>query len=301
MRIDPGPASSSGITNLVQQVGELSRGLGFGAGHYRLIRIGSNIVFGNEDNQLVARVAPQRVQLQDLETKLTLCQHLADSGLPILPPHQASPARLTDGRPVTFWPLAQDNLKLEGGDFASLAEACHRLRPLPSLDSWTPAQWIASRHVLVNVGIAAGLPRDIVDRLHGLLEEKFQFLKASYEQSATPVTFIHGDLCCDNIVRFKNKLLLCDFDSIALGPPEKDLANILVDCRRFLQMRCWQQFIEAYSLAYDKQLLENIAATKELGDCIWLASLWDARPDSREELLWRLNSLDDPAVPWHYI
>ena len=301
MRTNHKPAFSPDIANLAQQVGGLSRGLGFGAGHYRLIRIGSNIVFGNQDDRLIARVASQRVQLQDLETQLTFCQHLADSGLPILSPHRASPTQLADGRSVTFWPLAQDNVKLEGGDFAFLAEACHRLRPLPSLDSWTPANWINDRHVLLNAGIAAGLPRGLVDRLHGLLEEKSQSLEASYEQSTTTPTFIHGDLCCDNIVRFKNKLLLCDFDSIALGPPEKDLANILVDCRRFLGMRCWQQFMAAYSLAYDKQLLESIAATKELGDCIWLASLWAARPDSHEELIWRLDSLDNPAVPWHYI
>ncbi len=301
MRTNQESASSSAIADLAQQVGELSHGLGFGAGHYQLIRIGSNIVFSNEDDQLVARVAPQRVQPQDLETKLTFCQHLVDSGLLILPPHRASPAPLVDGRSVTFWPLAQDNVKLEGGDFASLAAACHRLRPLPSLDSWTPVQWIAYRHVLLNAGIAAGLPRDIAERLHGLLEEKFQSLTASYEQSKTPLTFIHGDLCCDNIVRFKNKLLLCDFDSIALGPPEKDLANILVDCRRFLGMRCWQQLLAAYSLAYDKQLLYSIAATKELGDCIWLASLWGLRPDSHEELVWRLDGLDNLKRRWHYI
>ena len=301
MRTNRQPASSSDIADLTQQVGELSRGLGFGAGHYYLIRIGGNIVFGNEDDQLVARVASRRVQPQDLETKLTLCQHLADSGLPILPPHRASPAQLADGRSVTFWSLAQDNVELEGGDFVSLAEACHRLRPLPSLDPWTPAKWINDRHVLLNAGIAAGLSRDIADRLHGLLEEKFQSLAASYEQSPASVTFIHGDLCCDNIVRFKNELLLCDFDNITLGSPEKDLANILVDCRRFLGMRCWQSFLEAYPLAYDKQLLESITAAKELGDCIWLASLGDSRPDSYEELIWRLDGLDNLKRRWHYI
>ena len=301
MRTNREHTSSSDIAVLACQVRELARNLGFGIGYYHLIRIGSNIVFGNEDNQLVARVAPRRVRPQDLEAKLTLCQHLAAAGMPILPPRRASPAQLTDGRWVTFWPRAEDNLDLEGCDFAALAEACHRLRPLPVLDSWTPANWIDSRHVLLNVGIAAGLPWDIADRLQDLLEERFQFLEASYEQSATPATLIHGDLCCDNIVRFKGELLLCDFDSIALGPPEKDLANILVDCRRFLGMRCWEQFITAYPLVYDKRLLESIVSTKELGDCIWLASLWASRPDSHEELIWRLDGLDNPNKRWHYI
>ena len=279
----------------------MTRSLGFGAGHYHLVRIGTNIVFGNQDDQLVVRVAPRRARSQDLKARLMLCQHLAETGLPVLPPRQVSPAQLADGRLATFWPLAEDNVKLEGYDFAVLAEACHRLRPLPSLDLWTPANWINDRHVLLNAGIAAGLPQDLAARLHNLLEERFQSLEASYKQSATPTAFIHGDLCCDNIVRFKNELFLCDFDDIALGPPEKDLANISVDCRRFLGMHCWEQLIEAYSLAYDKQLLESIATSKELGDCIWLASLWGARPDSHEELIWRLDSLGDPAVPWHYI
>ena len=295
------PVSSPDIASLAGQVRELARGLGFGIGHYHLIRISSNIVFGNEDDQLVARVAPRRVRPQDLEAKLTLCQHLADTGMPILPPRRTSPVQLADSRWVTFWPRAEDNLELKGCDFAALAEACHRLRPLPALDLWTPANWIDARHVLLRAGIAAGMPRDIVDRLHDLLEKRFQLLEASYEQSATPATLIHGDLCCDNIVRFRGELLLCDFDSIALGPPEKDLANILVDCRRFLGMRCWEQFITAYPLVYDKQLLESVVSTKELGDCIWLASLWASRPDSRGELIRRLESLDDFNRHWHYI
>ena len=113
-----------------------------------------------------------------------------------------------------------------------------------------------------------------------------------------PRVVIHGDLTPGNVVSFGGALKLCDPDNLKLGPREVDIAAARMHCRRIWGAHAWAEFSSAYPDTYAPGLVDALAAEKEAADCLWMAAMWDIRPECREMLAHRVDALDDAAALW---
>ena len=103
---------------LALQVQQAAVSLGLAGGSYKLIRAGTNDVFVDEKSGVVARVAPNYIARDEVRAKLLDCQELLAAGAPILAPLTDEVVALTGGRHVSFWPLAQIEIELNGREMA---------------------------------------------------------------------------------------------------------------------------------------------------------------------------------------
>lgn len=54
-------------------------------------------------------------------------------------------------------------------------------------------------------------------------------------------------------------------------------------------------------LRFDEEFLRCATRVRELNDGLWLVSMWDMRPESREELRIRVENWDDRSVRWTFL
>ena len=78
--------SPTEIAELADQVQHLAGNLELGDNAYELIRVSSNIVFENPEDQIVARVASNHIRTWGIAARLAKCRQLAQLGAPFLPP-----------------------------------------------------------------------------------------------------------------------------------------------------------------------------------------------------------------------
>lgn len=167
----PSPASVAGppglperLGTLISQVRQVATGAGVGSGDYRLLRHGTNIVLANDVDALVARVASSDVPVADMAAHLKMLTRLGLAGAPFVCP-RADPARLADGRLVTFWPLVDTSASAEPELVAELVARCHELPPPAGLRRWTPQFYDRQVTVRLARAVRAGAPKAAVDQL----------------------------------------------------------------------------------------------------------------------------------------
>ena len=139
------------------------------------------------------------------------------------------------------------------------------------------------------------MPSHMVDEIRNLVNR--ELVSLDFHDSSDGV-LVHGDAHPSNVIRYRERLLLIDLDNVGLGPREIDLAPYAVSCRRFPDpSKSWEDFLGIYPFMINFDLLDRLARIREVTMIVWLASLWDTRPDGRNELVHRLRTLDQ-AVQW---
>ena len=289
------------LETLALQVQQAAASLGLAGGSYKLIRAGTNDVFVDEKSGVVARVAPDYISQDKVRANLLDCQELSVAGAPILAPLTDEVVVLTDDRHVSFWPLAQIEIELNGREMAEVLTACHRLPPPARLTDWTPDLFVDRRWATLKAGVESGLPSDMADSLSDMFTEALDTLKEICRQrySSASSSFIWGDTHHSNFVRYQGCLVLCDPDNICRGPREKDLANVLESCRRgYINPRHWKQFTAAYPLDYNQELLEALRRVQETGGCMFMSQFWGSRPESQPAIAHNIETIDQPTAQW---
>ena len=285
------------IIVVASQVRCLARLLGLGDGSYALVRAGTNIVFANHDNKVLARVAPPVLNAERVAATAAAAAALAAGGAPVVEPLTLRAVRTQQGMPVTFWPLGQTSA-VSPGVLAELAAECHRCSPPARLSRWTPAWLAAWRRKLIAAAAGTDTPKPWLALLEHRLEQTHSGIRDRWDPTA-PLVVIHGDLTPGNVVRFGDEFKLCDLDNVRLGPCEVDIAATAMHCRRIWGGDTWATFNAAYPRSYRRGLMEALATEKEIADCLWMAAMWEPRPDCRSMLAHRVESLDDPNVLWN--
>ena len=129
-------------------------------GQYQLIRWGANIVLGNPQAQIVARIS-QSSGYKHLKKQLKIYQKLARLGAPIVKPIFKKPLYLETGQTVTFWPMLKTTNYVPGKDFVRLVGDCQKLKKLKELKVYRPEMTIQRRQAMIQKGKNQGLPGKI--------------------------------------------------------------------------------------------------------------------------------------------
>jgi Ser/Thr protein kinase RdoA (MazF antagonist) len=141
----------------------------------------------------------------------------------------------------------------------------------------------------------AGVPDSLVDFLSGELNN----LEQSAVVHSQAGTAIHGDAHKGNVVSTEKGLRWVDLDTFALGDPEVDLAPARVASQRFqVSAGAWEEFLGGYCRPFDEERLDHYSRLKQLTMTSWLATLWRIRPETRPELLHRIETFREEAE-WH--
>lgn len=257
-----------------------------------LVRVGSNVTFQSAKKQLFVRVSTGRDSDEELRGVLVKAQELFEAGAPVVPPLTTHVFNLGDDSYATIWPLhrAVEPSPAEMGRLIRATRDISVLTPLKRgqeiIDRVQPRLLFAAD---------AGVPDSLVDFLSGELSNLEQ-CAVVHSQAGTA---IHGDAHKGNVVSTKKGLRWVDLDTFALGDPEVDLAPARVASQRFqASTRDWEEFLGGYSRLFNEERLEYYSRLKQLTMTSWLATLWRIRPETRPELLHRVETFREEAE-WH--
>ncbi|MFJ8015047.1 phosphotransferase [Streptomyces sp. NPDC096339] len=190
---------------------------------------------------IVVRVSPA-AHRRRLETAVALTRCLIANGFPATEPADI-PQPVTNGPyTVTFWkfyPQREQGVP-SAGDLGELLRALHDLRLPPiELPGYRP---LASFQAALEVSRC--LTTDLRDWLTGRMNE----LLDAYDQLDFPLGYghIHGDAYPGNALRDGTTVRLGDWDEVAHGPREIDLANTFQGVRFGRSERELKHFSDKY-------------------------------------------------------
>ena len=271
---------------------------GLGDGHYELLRVGTNVVYTNDEDRVVARVAPKHETVGLVNDRLRNIELLIAAGAPVLGPLTTA-QQTADGRVVTYWPLGETNDQIPLHDMAMLVAEWHTVTPPLSLEMWTPGHQDGRRERMIAAGMEADVPAAALDFLLTEMHESRAALVELWDElpHTHPVVPVHGDLYPGNVVLHDGRYLLIDCDFMCCGPPEADLAQLISHYQRTTDDEP-EDFIAAYGLPVDAEFLRRATRLRELDHGLWLASMWNVRPESPKELMLRIGRWDDLSIRW---
>jgi aminoglycoside phosphotransferase (APT) family kinase protein len=274
-----------------------------GAARAAGLRVRDPVVLADRSNLLVhLRPAPvvARVPLGTaavrpgaawLEREVAVARHLATQGAPVVAPStdvDPGPHR-HDGRPVTFWALAE-----ETGE---------------PLDAPTAGRGLRACHAAL-ADFAGDLPehaifheaRAILDRLlaDGALGPGDAARVRRWEASLTaaigalevPLQAVHGDAHLGNVVQTARGPLWNDFEDTFRGPPEWDVACLVAAARVFARdPGPPEAALEAYGDPGDPALLALMLDARVYVGLAWTLVVAPHRVDGAQRVAARLDWL----------
>ena len=291
--------SSPRASDLASQIRLAAEHAGWGDGEFRLIHTAHNLVFRNDVDRIIARVAAEHIPDSDLIPRLAHSQTAFESGAPIVPPLTPDPIMLGCGRWASLWPLAAPPGSFDGHDLARLAMRCHVTTPPRRLTEWNPRARVPHRLASLEQGVRAGLPQAFATRLETLFFDGLKRLETVWRsRPRARSVLVHGDFYHRNLVRWQGHLSLCDTDNLCCGPREIDLAYISYTCRRYLDAEWWEQCQQSYPEDFDTELPEALVRVQEVGAIMFGCASWAKGPTVQDEIIHEINTLDDPHAAW---
>ena len=269
-----------------------------GQGEYQPLRVGTNVVYVNHHDCLIARVSPTHETVDSINAWLHNVKALVADRAPVLSPLTEA-LELADGLIVTYWDLGQPNENISLQDMASLVSQWHQVPPPTSLELWTPGHQDNRRKRMIAAAREAQVPSALMDFLLTEMHEARHSLDALHEQlpQTHPIVPVHGDLYPGNIVSYKGKNLLIDCDFMCRGAPEADLAQLISHYDRTTDQDS-RDFVAAYGLPVNTEFLRHATRLRELDHGLWLAAMWNVRPEAAGELKLRVANWHDFSVRW---
>lgn len=267
----------------------------------RLIHVTINALFVLDEAEVVLRVAGDSALLPRVLRLIEIARWLEAAGFPAvrLMPAVEQPVLVPEtGHVVTFWRyLPQTGEPARASDLAMPLRRFHAL-PLPvfPLPAWDPVGIARAR-----IGAADHL--DAVDRswLNQLADQVEARLPTV--QWVLPQAVIHGDAYIGNVLRdASGNPVLCDFDAVAIGPPEWDLIPELVAHIRFGRPAAdYQRLVDDYG--FDPRAWNGapvLRLARELNVLTGVLPILPSSPGLTTEFHHRMHSLrhGDTTHPW---
>lgn len=274
--------------------------LGLNVREARLIRLHSNALFALPKAGLLVRIATNPDAADNVAASLQATRWLRSRGYPCTEPAIEQPLTVR-GRAVSvwWWVDAVSNPRPSGTELGRLLARLHAQPIPPGLRGFADP--------LSNVAAAVDQhPHAIGDHV-GWLRSRIEELRRLWQTItwARPAALIHGDAHPNNLMRtVDGRLLLGDWDHVAVGPPEWDLIQVPYFRRRF-QHPCAAHVDElAQAYGWDVRSwphADDLIAIRELHGLAPYIRNASANRARAEEVTHRLRTLRDGdlAAPWH--
>ena len=247
-----------------------------------LVRHGVNLVAKSEAAGMVLRV--RGAEFRDAKySNLLQAKRLATEGAKVVAPATTAVAVVGDYA-VTAWPLGVAGV---GKDFRGWGAAVRSVHE-SAIPSGLPRLTVADRFEARLGSLPEGVPSDVKAELWRRAAEAEDLFE---ELREGPQVLLHGDAHEGNCVRVGGQVRLIDLDGLSVGPREYDLLPGYVAFTRFHKdEKSWRKFMKGYGADVDWDRLARFAGIRESTMNSWLATMWDVRPETRPELLHRMET-----------
>lgn len=257
-----------------------------------LLRLGSNAVYRLAAAPVIVRIARDRESLSEMERAVRVARWLAAENFPAARVLADIPQpSVVDGRVVTFWENAQDEVEYAGLDqLADLLRWLHWLEEPESLgltrfDPFAKV-WTSLRT------LECGASDDLA-----FLEERAGRLQKDYDRLdfVLPFGVIHGDANVGNAIRGRNGgALLIDLDGFSLAQREWDLVLTAL----YYERLGWHTRTEyesfVYHYGFDLMTWPGypvLADIRELMMTLWIGHQVGSEPRAEAEFTKRVRAI----------
>ncbi|WP_327116907.1 aminoglycoside phosphotransferase family protein [Nocardia sp. NBC_01730] len=197
----------------------------------RLIKFTNNAVFALATAPIVVRIAGSTVVRERVRKVVGVARWLAEHDMPAVRLINDFPQPLhVNEVAVTFWHRVDSpdaTCQPDGRDLGRILRKFHSLNPPDmELPVWNPLKGIRQR--IDQQEILTGYDYRYLLRICDEVEEDLS--RVEYFMPHGP---IHGDGFAGNLISGPDGVVICDFDSTALGPREWDLTPLAVGRLRF--------------------------------------------------------------------
>lgn len=264
-----------------------------------LLRFGENAIFRLAGKPLVVRIGRSIEKLPIVSRELCVARWLDDEGVPVARPFDgvAQPV-VIDDHPVSVWHLVEAGRHGPGvEELAVLLRQVHALGAcpcdLPALDPLS----LAERRLQAATELADSDRAFLLSRCDEL-RQKFVGLRF-----ALPVGMVHGDAHTGNLLGEAGHAVLTDFEAVANGPREWDLATLAMARSRFgLPADAYQRFIDLYGfdvMTWDGY--DTLREIRELYMTAWLIQNLAEGSLVADEVALRIATIrnGDTTREWH--
>ena len=262
----------------------------------------SNLAIALPSAGLLIRISGRTNRLAGITASVQVTRWLAGKGYPCITPADISPFEV-DGHSVSVWHLLEvaEGPPGTGAELGRLLRMLHA-QPEPPFDVPYLDDPLA--------GVAAALDQHghcLPDSDHTWLERRIHQLRELWNElvPALPVGLIHGDAHTNNLIRTKQgRVLLGDWDHVALGPREWDLIQPHYMRRRF--SRHTAQDIDEFTAEYGWDVrdwggYQDLVELREISGLSPYIRQAPSRPWSRSEVAHRVATLRqrNTAATWN--
>jgi Phosphotransferase enzyme family len=281
------------------------RQVGLAASGARLLHLHGNAVFAFPAAGLVVRISGNPRALAPITESLKVTAWLAAGGFPctVPAPVPGQPFAIA-GRVATIWQYVREAASPPppASDLARLLRDLHS-RAIP------PSPPEAFIDPLASVtGILESSAADAMDRAErGWLAGQSQELHHRWAELRFPhpASLIHGDAHPGNLIRAQDgQVVLGDWDHVAIGPREWDLAQVFYTRKRF--GRPTREDVDGFGAAYgwdprDWPGLATLVAIREVSGLSTYIRNSPTQPFARRELTMRISTLQagDHSARWN--
>jgi Ser/Thr protein kinase RdoA (MazF antagonist) len=221
----------------------------------------SNTVYKLACSPVVARLryAPGASEwARRLRISVEVTAWLGDQGFPAVTPASVDQPVEIDGYLVTFWTYLPD-AHTGDEDPRTLGRVLRRLHELPA-----PPLTLPPARPLSSI-------REDTQRCAWLNEDERSWILAraedlAHQYEATTWTLglglIHCDAWADNLIRYRDGVVLADWDSVSYGPREQDIIPAAIRQRFGRPASEWHQFCDAYGV--DPETLPGLRILRQM-------------------------------------
>lgn len=279
--------------------------IGVPASGAELLRLSSNAVFAHPAAGLVIRISTNLAARARITASLPVTAWLASEGFPCTAPAPVDGQPFTiAGKLASVWQYVPEapGPPPSAMDLARLLRDLHS-RPLPPSPPEPLTDPLASVTAALQSAPAGALP----DRDRDWLAAQITGLRRTWAelQFPHPPALVHGDAHPGNLIRAPHDtIVLGDWDHVAIGPPEWDLAQIFYTGHRLGYPPLDE--VEAFGPAYgwnprDWPGLPTLLAIREVSGLSPYIRNAPHQPFARRELALRISTLQagDHSARWN--
>jgi aminoglycoside phosphotransferase (APT) family kinase protein len=284
---------------------DVCRQIGVPASGAQLLHFHGNAVFAFPAAGLVVRISGSQGALARITESLKVTAWLAAGGFPctVPAPVPGQPFAIA-GKVASTWQYVPEAANPPG----SAADLARLLRDLHSRPFQPPAPQAFTDPL---AGVSAALGSASADamgrRQRDWLAGQVQELRSRWAdlRFPHPASLIHGDAHPGNLIRAQDgPVILGDWDHVAIGPREWDLAQVFYTSQRFGYPA--REDVEGFGAAYGWDLrdwpgLATLVAIREVSGLGTYIRNSPTQPFARRELSMRISTLQagDHSARWN--
>lgn len=275
------------------------RRVGLESAGAELLRLGENAIYRLHGTPTVVRIARNADHWPDATKEVAVAEWLAAQGVPAARTWPVEQPVDVAGHPVTFWRFI-DGRRGGPGDVRSLGELLRRVHALPPPTDFTLPEENVLGRVEARIERAQVPPSDR-SFLLGLLGE----LSSEIGELSFPLApcVTHGDAHVQNLMITSDEVALIDFERVAWGQPEWDLAMTATE---FVTARFWTReqygaFVGSYGFdVLDWRAFNVLRSTQEIKMTTWLMQNVNESSSIRIEYAKRMKAIRSGRsdAPW---